>query len=33
MTIPGVHPDRFIGFRHDGMDPEALAPYFDGFTR
>jgi hypothetical protein len=32
MTILAVRPDRFIGFRHDGMDPEALAPYFDSFT-
>jgi 2-polyprenyl-6-methoxyphenol hydroxylase-like FAD-dependent oxidoreductase len=32
MTILAVRPDRFIGFRHDGMDSEALAPYFDMFT-
>ena len=32
MTILAVRPDRFIGFRHDGMDLEALARYLDGFT-
>ena len=32
MTILAVRPDRFIGFRHDGMDLKALARYLDGFT-
>jgi 2-polyprenyl-6-methoxyphenol hydroxylase-like FAD-dependent oxidoreductase len=32
MIVLAVRPDRFIGFRHDGMDPQALARYLDGLT-
>jgi hypothetical protein len=32
VTVLVVRPDRYIGFRHDGTDPRALARYLDGFT-
>jgi 2-polyprenyl-6-methoxyphenol hydroxylase-like FAD-dependent oxidoreductase len=32
MTVLAVRPDRFIGFRYNGMDPQALGRYLDGFT-
>ena len=32
VVVVAVRPDRFIGFRDDGADPQALARYLDGFT-
>jgi 2-polyprenyl-6-methoxyphenol hydroxylase-like FAD-dependent oxidoreductase len=32
LTIVAVRPDRYIGFRHDGKDPGALAQYLRGFS-
>lgn len=33
LTVLAVRPDRYVGFRHDGTDPGALAPYLDAFAR
>ena len=32
ITVLAVRPDRFVGLRHDGADPEALRDYVAGLT-
>jgi 2-polyprenyl-6-methoxyphenol hydroxylase-like FAD-dependent oxidoreductase len=32
VTVLIVRPDRYIGLRHDGTDPRALARYLEGFS-
>jgi 2-polyprenyl-6-methoxyphenol hydroxylase-like FAD-dependent oxidoreductase len=32
VTILAVRPDRFVGFRHDGMDTRAVEAYLAAFT-
>ncbi|MGA7419609.1 MAG: FAD-dependent monooxygenase [Acidimicrobiales bacterium] len=32
VTILGVRPDRYVGFRHDGRDPGRLTHYLEGIT-
>jgi hypothetical protein len=32
MTVLAVRPDRYIGFRHDGTDTQAVGRYLDGLT-
>ena len=32
LTVLAVRPDRYVGFRHDGRDPEAVAGYLTRLT-
>ena len=32
VTVLVVRPDRFIGFRHDGVDPQGVRDYIEQFT-
>jgi hypothetical protein len=33
VTVLVIRPDRYVGFRHDGADPEPVARYFDVLIR
>jgi hypothetical protein len=32
VTILAVRPDRFVGLRHDGADPQAVEVYLEALT-
>jgi hypothetical protein len=32
VTVLAVRPDRYVGLRHDGTDPEPVARYFEALA-
>ena len=32
VTVLAIRPDRYVGLRHDGTDPEAVDRYFESLT-
>jgi hypothetical protein len=32
VTVLAIRPDRYVGLRHDGTDPEAVARYLESLT-